>query len=177
MTDLRVRTYAFAAIIVLALSLPNAFAQEQHPGDKFVVNIQCKNNGTNREFIEARNTQASGFEVVEYTGRFRGWVNPGDSFLATYQVRVRFDTQPGTYTLIFGCYADSQVIDSHVENVRVVEEAEEGDEDLESPLTPESVWGEVQRIIPGFPWESIVTGIVIGLGVLVIKRRHRQGNQ
>lgn len=179
MTDLSVRTYAFAVIIVLALSLPNAFAQETHrvaPGGSVIVDIECKNEGTKPEWIHATVVQASGLGVVENKNIGRE-TEPGGYGRAQYIVKVPYGTPLGTYTVILGCIyfyeVQAQPFSTKVINVEVFKEKELTL--IETII--ETLQKEAGKFgIPGFPWESIVAGVIVGLGVLAIKRRHRRSN-
>jgi len=89
-----------------------------------------------------------------------------------FHFRVPDDAALGTHTIVFTCESsDRQVFDHFTYTVEV--EKRNPVEVLIGYIFEEILGG---GSIPGFPWESIVAGIIMGLGVLAIKRRHRRSN-
>lgn len=105
MRDVSARTCAVAAIIVLALGLPNAFAQDAHgvPGDSFNVKIRCVNQSNDPDTIQASVESTGGMAVEEVTNVRPPNLYPGQAFEATFKVTIPSGTAPGTYTVVFEC--------------------------------------------------------------------------
>jgi hypothetical protein len=96
------RVCAVAVILVLALSLPNAFAQleggEHHPSDVFNVNIACENNSDHTATLQAKVEDPGGLVVravigeqgpkAIFPGREGGW---------TFYVEIPKDAAPGPF--------------------------------------------------------------------------------
>ena len=104
------RVCAVAVILVLALSLPNAFAQleggEHHPGDELDVDIYCANNSEYDVKLQAKVEDNGGLGVTAI-GSDKGpvWVSPGKGVHRSFIVDVPEDAAPGTCTVTFECTA------------------------------------------------------------------------
>lgn len=104
MTDVSVRTCAFAVIILLVLGLPNAFAQTRRaPGESFTENVKCVNYSTEPDTIEAQIRDSGHMTVEPVSDVVPLNLYHGKSQTYTFKITVPSGTAPGTYTVIFEC--------------------------------------------------------------------------
>jgi len=101
--DVSVRTYGLAAIILLLLSIPNAFGITAFPGDRWTETVICTNNSDKWDTIAV--AWKSGFPLVveKVSGPTMKDLAPGDSFTVVFSIEVPIDLPPGDYTTTFYC--------------------------------------------------------------------------
>ena len=137
MTRRSVRGYAFAVIILLALSLPSAFAQQSAEvprGGSANITVTCTNSGNAPDVIQASfvSVEPPGLYVNPSSDSKTAWnLNPGESAIAIFVAFAPDDARPGIYTLEFMCRSllisqyDGRVYSVSTATIKVLEKREE----------------------------------------------------
>jgi hypothetical protein len=125
-------------------------------GDSVAVDVTCSNTGDEAARIVARVANSQALDVSP-TSQDLGVIPPGSSGKATFTISTASYIDSRRYIITFECILPNfpSVVPQELTVGIVVEE-------------PSVLAG-----IPGFPIESILAGLVVGVAVLTVLRRRR----